>query len=140
MSAPRYEPCGWLAPHEEHDHGIFHAFTCRGVPAGTEYALTVRNIKKFSQLRDEVAPAIRRTFPGVIVRTDECVIYSDIPDQEWRGGKMQILGLEYSTATSYERHLAMEFGLWDHNSYPELRPVTVQEMVEIVEHRKRIRK
>lgn len=46
------------------------------------------------QFAQEVADMLVLQLPGLIVRVDERVVYSDIPDPVWRGGAIEIIGLD----------------------------------------------
>lgn len=136
------EHCGWHAPHEPHTHGFMWArFTCPGIPADTEYRLYVTGIKAWSQVRDEIIPAIRRDFPGVLVRGDERVITLSYPDPDaWRGAELELLGLTYSLATNYSRALSSHLDVFrnvygDPREEHEIRALTDEEISRVREHR-----
>jgi hypothetical protein len=117
-------------------------FACEGVSADTEYVVIVPGIKAYSDLRDETAPMLRRTFPGVIVEVDERVVHSDIPDPKWRGAEIRIYGLEYRTAEHVERVINAEYDVFQRSAWDadpaepsELRAVTEAEAEKIRNHR-----
>lgn len=59
-----------------------------------EVTVHVVGIQDWSRVRDEIAPAFRRDFPGVIVRADERVITSTTPPptNPWRGAELIVIG------------------------------------------------
>lgn len=135
------EHCGWHAPHDAHEHGFMWVrFHCPGIPEDTEYRLYLAGIKAWSQVRDEVIPAIRRDFPGVLVIGDERVVHSTIPVYDlWRGAELELLGLSWSLATNYSRALTSNLVLF-RDGYgdaedPEIRALTEEEIERVREHR-----
>ncbi|WNN95090.1 hypothetical protein SEA_MAGRITTE_139 [Microbacterium phage Magritte] len=137
MSEQDSEHCGWHAPHEPHDHGFaWVRFRCPGIPAGTEYRLYLAGIKAWSQVRDEIIPAIRRDFPGVLVRGDERVVTMTIPVYDaWRGAELELLGLSYSLASAYSRALTHNLARFNYDEVPEIRALTEEEIERVREHR-----
>lgn len=136
MSEQDSEPCGSIGPHDPHTHGMFGTLSCPGVSRDTEYRVYANGIRRWTVLRDEVAPAFRRDFPGIIVMADERVIHLSYPDPDaWRGADIELLGLEYRLANSIVRALVGEFGLWNDSNYPDVRPLTDEEIERVKAHR-----
>lgn len=137
MAEQDSEHCGWAAPHEAHTHGFMWVrFNCPGVPEGTEYRLYHHGIKAWSQVRDEIIPAIRRDFPGVLVIGDERVVSLSYPDPDaWRGASLELLGLTWSLATAYSRALTHELARFNYDEVPDIRALTDEEISRVREHR-----
>jgi hypothetical protein len=129
-------PCGSIRPHEAHTFGFASVFRCPGFPADTEYRVYAHGIKRWTPLRDEVAPALARDFRGALVVADERVVHLSYPDPNaWRGADIEILGLEYRTAERIAQALSAEFGLWDDRHYPDVRPLNAEEAERVRIHR-----
>lgn len=115
-------------------------FHCIGIPEDTEYRLYVAGIRAWSQVRDEIIPAIRRDFPGVLVNGDERVVTLSYPDPDaWRGAELELLGLSWSLATNYSRALSFHLDVF-RNVYGdaqehEIRALTDEEIERVREHR-----
>lgn len=99
-------------------------------PEPVEWTFEMTRVMDYSALRDNVAPAFRRDFPGVIVEVDECVIYTDIPDQEWLGGRITVIGLEERTAGMIAASLK-----WYSPWHQTIREVTDAEKIRLMEWR-----
>ena len=63
-----------------------------------ERTVTFTGVRNWPRLQGEIAPALRRDFPGVIVEIDERVIYSQIPDPTWCGATIKVIGIEQRTS------------------------------------------
>ena len=106
---------------------------CEGL--GEQY-LRFTRIKDWRRLRDEIAPAIQRQFPGVIVRADEEVVVTYTPPtaDTWKGASLTILGLHPKTADVYVRIFGSDVS-WSTADSAEQRNLTPAEQAEVEAHR-----
>lgn len=130
--------CGNRDEHPEHDYegGGFlfepkRTAHCEGI---TEQALIVWKIKAWTRLRDEIVPIFRTQFPGVLIEADECVIYSQIPDQKWKGAKLTMLGLPLRSAEFILRTLTRELDFHLEET-SEIRNLTEAEQAGVAHYR-----
>lgn len=104
---------------------------CDGV---RDQSLRITGFRNWTQLRDEIAPAFRRQFPGVLVIVDERVVVSSIPDPEWHGASLTMLGLDLSIADYIANTLAREIS-WELGESAVIDNVTAAEADQIAAHR-----
>jgi|GEM_PF-3393584 len=97
----------------------------------TEARIDATGIYNWTRLRDEVAPAFRRDFPGIIIDIDEQVLASTIPDPDWRGGRLTMIGVDPLTA----RFVTQALPMIDHRAEHTIRDITGDEAARLATHR-----
>lgn len=110
-----------------------------GESIGVEYpeeTIVLTKVLAYTQVRDQVIPALNRQFPGILITHDECVVYSeyeDHPDYRWRGAEVIMIGVEHRTVNFILSAIAQEVGFAFRASVHE---VTPYEKIRLDEHRR----
>lgn len=76
----------------------------------TEMRVEFAGIQDWRRLRDEIAPALHRDFPGVLIVVSECVVESSIPEPAWKGASLKVVGLERRTTDMLIHAMVDAFG------------------------------
>lgn len=129
--------CGNWDEHEPHEYqggGMFMPRTAQQCEGIREQSLRLWGIKAWTRLRDEIVPIFRTQFPGVLITADEKVIYSTIPNVEWKGAELTMLGLPLRSADFILHTLMREldYGLNERN---EIRNLNDAETAAVAHYR-----